>query len=189
MSKKETFDNKFKEFKKQIKSKSPKEQNIETKEFFHNCLNKAINDSNKNLFRECVKRLGIEWNVNRTVPSGKFDAFASHLFENGEKIQKHEYKFWENACLIEKETKKKGKIITHAYSYESKVCFAINPAGYSLIYDSNVCMALLSLSKFDEVAKETTDNLGDRKEENRRKFFEKDYDLWEEGKELSENKK
>lgn len=156
--------------------------NIETKIFFNEWLNKAIDKDNEDLFEWCLKKLGKEWHVSRTVPGNQFKKFSQYLFENGKRIQNHEYKFWDEACIIEKKSKKKGVIKTHAYSFESKVCFVINPTEYSLIYDKNVCMALLSLKNFDEVAREYTKDLD---KNDKKKFFEKDYELWEKGQELS----
>lgn len=156
--------------------------NVDTKLLFNEWLNKAIMNGNEVLFKYCVEQLGSAWGVKRNIPSEQFDKFVNHLFENGERIQNHEYKFWDEAYTLRRKSKKREEIIAHAYSYESKVCFVINPTEYSLIYDNNVCLALLSLLNFDEVARENTKDL-DRS--NIKAFFERDYELWKKGMELA----
>lgn len=155
--------------------------NLKTKEFFHIWLNKAIDKKNRELFCTCVEILGKVWNVKRTVPSEQFDVFAEHLFKNGKQIQKHEYKFWEKAFEVK----------THAHSYESKICFAIAPEKYSLIYDGNVRTALkqakikVDLENFDTEAKKYTEN---KKCKTKEDYFELDFKLWQEGKKIKSKK-
>ena len=99
------------------------------------------------------------------VSTNELDEFCNNLWKNREKIQKGTYK-WNNSEY-------------NAYSYESKICFLINPEYYKLIYDGNVRKAL---------NKATKDNWQDKADKyyqnnnNKEKIpFEIDWTLWLEG--------
>lgn len=139
--------------------------NIAQKEMFHNWLQDAIKNNKRILFCEIVKFIGREWSVLRTVEKEELDEFCNNLWKNREKIQKGTYK-WNNSEY-------------NAYSYESKICFLINPEYYKLIYDGNVRKAL---------NKATKDNWQDKADKyyqnnnNKEKIpFEIDWTLWLEG--------
>lgn len=160
-----------------------KEQNVGAKMFFYECFNEFKGSNEKEELKEfskLVKKLGNAWNVSRTVPKVGYDNFARHLYSKLEDIKSGTYKFWDNkmACLL---INKK-----HAYSYESKVCFCINPKKYYLIYDSNNCTKLkeklelkknVILKNFFNKAEEYILEL-EKKPKTEKDYFEVDFDLW-----------
>lgn len=97
-----------------------KEFNISAKIIYRKWLMEAIEHDAYESFKDCVLNLGIEWHVIRTVKKVKREDFCKNLWNNRKNIQNGTYNWW-----------------TGAPSYESKVCFLINPQYYKLIYDSN----------------------------------------------------
>lgn len=179
----EEFEKALKKHKAEIEKLDDKTENIETKAFFYEWLNKAIEKNSKEVFRECVRQIGIFWNVIRNIPKDQFDGFVEYLWKKREDIKNHNYNF----------SNSEFEVKTHAYSFESKVCFAINPEGYGLIYDSYNLSALkklkgaykdVDLENFDEKANEYIKN--EIKPKKKKDYFEADYDLWSSKKNKSE---
>lgn len=98
--------------------------NIYAKLIYRKWLMEAIEHDDYKSFRDCVLNLGTEWHVIRTVEKDNQDDFCKNLWDNRKKIQNGTYSGWAESPY-------------DAYSYESKVCFLINPQYYKLIYDSN----------------------------------------------------
>ena len=118
-----------------------KELNIEQKRLFHRWLKKAIRQKDKDLFESIVETVGKEWHVFRNVKSGDFPKFANNLWKHIGDIKKGSYLWCDSQY--------------QAYSYESKICFLINPSGYKLIYDDNIktiLMAEKKLKKFTDLS-------------------------------------
>lgn len=101
-----------------------KDFNISAKIIYRKWLMDAIEKNEYESFKDCVLNLGIEWHVIRTVKKVKREDFYKNLWDNRKKIQNGTYSGWAESPY-------------DAYSYESKVCFLINPQYYKLIYDSN----------------------------------------------------
>lgn len=97
--------------------------NIYAKLIYRKWLMDAIEKNEYESFKDCVLNLGIEWHVIRTVKKVKREDFYKNLWDNRKKIQNGTYSGWAESPY-------------DAYSYESKVCFLINPQYYKLIYDS-----------------------------------------------------
>ncbi len=106
-----------------------REFNISAKIIYREWLMEAIEHDDYKSFRDCVLNLGTEWHVIRTVEKDNQDDFCKNLWDNRKKIQNGTYSGWAESPY-------------DAYSYESKVCFLINPQYYKLIYDSNNQSAL-----------------------------------------------
>lgn len=100
-----------------------KDFNIYAKIIYREWLMEAIKNDDYKSFRDCVLNLGTEWHVIRTVEKDNQDDFCKNLWNNRKNIQNGTYNWAESPYK--------------AYSYESKVCFLINPQYYKLIYDSN----------------------------------------------------
>lgn len=101
-----------------------REFNISAKIIYRKWLMDAIEKNEYESFKDCVLNLGIEWHVIRTVKKVKREDFCKNLWNNRKNIQNGTYSGWAESHY-------------DAYSYESKVCFLINPQYYKLIYDSN----------------------------------------------------
>lgn len=101
-----------------------KEFNISAKNIYRKWLMEAIEKNEYESFRDCILNLGTEWNVIRTVEKENQKDFCKNLWNNRKNIQNGTYSGWAESHY-------------DAYSYESKVCFLINPQYYKLIYDSN----------------------------------------------------
>lgn len=104
------------------------EANVATKYVFRKQLLDAIRKNNKNAFKECVEQIGKDWHVIRSVETVFRSKFIDYMWRNKGKILSGTYK-WHKSKY-------------NAYSYESKICFLINPLHYKLIYDSNNAEAL-----------------------------------------------
>lgn len=100
-----------------------REFNISAKIIYRKWLMDAIEKNEYESFKDCVLNLGIEWHVIRTVKKVKREDFCKNLWNNRKNIQNGTYSGWAESHY-------------DAYSYESKVCFLINPQYYKLIYDS-----------------------------------------------------
>ncbi len=101
-----------------------KEFNLWAKRTFRKWLLDAIENNDFESFKECVRNIGTEWHVARTVETGLKDDFIQHLWDVRTQIQNGTYTGWTESNY-------------DAYSYESKICFLINPTHYKLIYDTN----------------------------------------------------
>lgn len=99
-----------------------KDFNIYAKLIYREWLMEAIEKNEYESFRDCVLNLGTEWHVIRTVEKDNQKDFCKNLWDNRKNIQNGTYNWAESPYK--------------AYSYESKVCFLINPQYYKLIYDS-----------------------------------------------------
>lgn len=98
------------------------EINVAAKYMFRKQLLDAIRKNNMNAFKECVEQIGKDWHVSRTVETVFRSKFIDYMWRNKEKILSGTYKW--------------NKSKYNAYSYESKICFLINPLHYKIIYDS-----------------------------------------------------
>ncbi len=119
--------------------------NVWSKKILHEWLLKAIHEKDKDLFRHCLEVLGKSWNVKRSVPKRVFAEFIEHLWNKRSDILEGNYKWDEESFSF------KSVLITkHALSYESKVCFAIAPTKYKIIYDKNTRNNLKILLDYDK---------------------------------------
>lgn len=105
--------------------------NLRLKKQFREWLIEFGDGGKKEDFIEVVRTVGHAWGVARVVKTENFNAFASNLYNNYEKIKQGEYDF-------------KG-------TWESKICFLIAPEKYRLICDSQIrkCIATIN-SKNDK---------------------------------------
>lgn len=106
-----------------------KEFNLSAKIIYREWLLDTIENNDFDAFKECVLNLGTEWHVIRTVKKNSQIKFIEHLWNNISDIKSGKYKGWEKSNF-------------KAYSFESKVCFLINPQHYKIIYDTNNMKAL-----------------------------------------------
>ena len=161
-------------------SELKKELNIEQKRLFHKWLKKAIEQKDYALFKSIIEIVGKEWHVFRNVKSGDFPKFANNLWEHIKDIQNATY-LWHKSQY-------------QAYSYESKICFLINPSKYRLIYDDNIKATLKSknkLKKFTnqsikkenwmEVVNDYYEKCVESNPSKPEDFFQIDCDLWADG--------
>ena len=134
---------------KEITNGIREELNIFQKNLFRKYLIDAITRNDEKDFEDVVHFIGIQWGVIRTVLSDDtakcnecnqnpteeenlqesdviknmtFSNFVDNLWKNKKKILSGEYTDWT----------KEG----HPHSYESKICFLINPNHYKIIFDS-----------------------------------------------------
>ena len=125
-----------------------KEYNLKQKRLFNSWLNEAIDQDDYNIFKEALEIIGKEWAVLRTVKRASRSIFYQHLWDERNNIKSGEYAEWCNSKKSE------------AYSYESKICFLINPKFYKLIYDDRNHRTLYKLQKnnkkFEERLKENS---------------------------------
>ena len=105
------------------------EANVAAKHKFRAALLKAIAKNDVQAFKSCVEQIGKDWGVCRNVETVNKDAFGEALWNKREAILLGAYDGWENSKYS-------------AYSYESKVCFLLNPLHYKVIYDSRTKEAL-----------------------------------------------
>ena len=96
-----------------------KELNITEKSLLRKALLQALKENNKDFFYNCVDYIGKAWHVNRTVESKEKDDFIESLWNRRAEIESGIYEW--------------NKSEYEAYSYESKICFLINPVHYKLI--------------------------------------------------------
>ena len=140
--------------------------NLMAKKIFHDWINKAIKENDRDSFKECVLSIGSEWHVARTVEKDLKDEFIENLWNSVPKIKSGEYDGWTHSQY-------------DAYSYESKVCFLINPLHYKLIYDSNNQEALKC---FDRNTWQTAvDDYYEKHIKGKlsvKRIFKIDFDLW-----------
>lgn len=142
-----------------------------TKNFFREWLLVSIEENDKNNFKKCVFSIGKEWHVIRTVEKLEQEEFADNLWENRDKIKSGTYNEWSTSKY-------------DAYSYESKVCFLINPIYYKIIYDRNNKKSLYETTKTWYSPQEWQNAVDDyyekhhKNETNIAKIFEIDFDLW-----------
>ena len=97
------------------------EANVAVKHVFRAELLNAIAKNDKGAFKKCVEQIGKDWHVSRTVETEEKEEFREDLWKNKEAILSNKYEW--------------NKSQYSAYSYESKICFLLNPVYYKLIYD------------------------------------------------------
>lgn len=97
------------------------EANVAVKHVFRAELLNAIAKNDKEAFKKCVEQIGKDWHVSRTVETEEKEEFREDLWESKEAILSNKYEW--------------NKSQYSAYSYESKICFLLNPVYYKLIYD------------------------------------------------------
>ena len=182
-----------------------KELNIFQKKLFRKYLIDAITRDVKEDFENVVHFIGIQWGVIRTVLSDDktkcnecnqnpteeenlqeaevikkmtFKNFVDNLWKSKKKILSGEYTDWT----------KEGQ----PHSYESKICFLINPKHYKVIFDSQ---NRKSLEKSNCKAEEWQGIVNKYFEDNKLdslsidEIFLNDCNLWLKGKKLKEGKK
>jgi len=156
-----------------------KELNITEKSLLRKALLQALKENNKDFFYNCVDYIGKAWHVNRTVESKEKDDFIESLWNRRAEIESGIYEW--------------NKSEYEAYSYESKICFLINPVHYKLIYDSQNRIALKAMYtdlKNTAFSKDNWQTLVDDYYSQKLKFspkdteaditriFAEDFDLW-----------
>ena len=109
------------------------EANVAVKHVFRAELLNAIAKNDKGAFKKCVEQIGKDWHVSRTVETEEKEEFREDLWKNKEAILSNKYEW--------------NKSQYSAYSYESKICFLLNPVYYKLIYDERNKKALIEFYK------------------------------------------
>ena len=163
---------------KEITNEISKELNIFQKKLFRKYLIDAITRDDTEDFKDVVHFIGIQWGVIRNVSSDDTATdLVNNLWENKKKILSGEYTDWT----------KEGRL----HSYESKICFLINPKHYKVIFDSQ---NRESLGKSNCKAKDWQDIVNNYFEDNKLdslsidEIFLNDCNLWLKGKKLKEEK-
>lgn len=155
------------------------EANIAVKHVFRAELLNAIAKNDKGAFKKCVEQIGKDWHVSRTVENEEKKEFREDLWKNKEAILSNKYEW--------------NKSLYSAYSYESKICFLLNPVYYKLIYDGLNKAALTefykSINDTRKVDKETWQetvehyyskilSFSPKDETDIDGIFRKDFELW-----------
>lgn len=154
------------------------EANVAVKHVFRAELLNAIAKNDKGAFKKCVEQIGKDWHVSRTVENEEKEEFREDLWKNKEAILSNKYEW--------------NKSQYSAYSYESKICFLLNPVYYKLIYDERNKAALTefykSIHDTRKVNKETwqetvehyysTLSFSPKDETDIDGIFRKDFKLW-----------
>ena len=154
------------------------EANVAVKHVFRAELLNAIAKNDKGAFKKCVEQIGKDWHVSRTVENEEKKEFREDLWKNKEAILSNKYEW--------------NKSQYSAYSYESKICFLLNPVYYKLIYDERNKAALTefykSIHDTRKVNKETwqetvehyysTLSFSPKDETDIDGIFRKDFKLW-----------
>ena len=154
------------------------EANVAVKHVFRAELLNAIAKNDKDAFKKCVEQIGKDWHVSRTVENEEKEEFREDLWKNKEAILSNKYEW--------------NKSQYSAYSYESKICFLLNPVYYKLIYDGLNKAALTefykSINDTRKVNKETWQeavehyysklSFSPKDETDIDGIFRKDFELW-----------
>ena len=155
------------------------EANVAVKHVFRAELLNAIAKNDKEAFKKCVEQIGKDWHVSRTVENEEKEEFREDLWKNKEAILSNKYEW--------------NKSQYSAYSYESKICFLLNPVYYKLIYDGLNKKALTefykSIHDTRKVDKETWQetvehyyskalSFSPKDETDIDRIFRKDFELW-----------
>ena len=155
------------------------EANVAVKHVFRAELLNAIAKNDKEAFKKCVEQIGKDWHVSRTVETEEKEEFREDLWKNKEAILSNKYEW--------------NKSQYSAYSYESKICFLLNPVYYKLIYDERNKAALTefykSIKDTRKVNKETWQetvehyyskalSFSPKDETDIDGIFRKDFELW-----------
>ena len=114
------------------------EANVAVKHVFRAELLNAIAKNDKGAFKTLVEQIGKDWHVSRTVETEEKEEFREDLWKNKEAILSNKYEW--------------NKSQYSAYSYESKICFLLNPVYYKLIYDG---LNKAALTEFYKSIKDT----------------------------------
>ena len=155
------------------------EANVAVKHVFRAELLNAIARNDKGAFKTLVEQIGKDWHVSRTVENEEKKEFREDLWKNKEAILSNKYEW--------------NKSQYSAYSYESKICFLLNPVYYKLIYDERNKKALIefykSINDTRKVDKETWQetvehyyskalSFSPKDETDIDGIFRKDFELW-----------
>ena len=154
------------------------EANVAVKHVFRAELLNAIAKNDKGAFKTLVEQIGKDWHVSRTVETEEKEEFREDLWKNKEAILSNKYEW--------------NKSQYSAYSYESKICFLLNPVYYKLIYDERNKKALTefykSIHDTRKLDKETwqetvehyysTLSFSPKDETDIDGIFRKDFELW-----------
>ncbi|MGI5102361.1 hypothetical protein [Treponema vincentii] len=150
------------------------EANVAVKHVFRAELLNAIAKNDKGAFKKCVEQIGKDWHVSRTVETEEKEEFREDLWKNKEAILSNKYEW--------------NKSQYSAYSYESKICFLLNPVYYKLIYDGLNKAALTefykSINDTRKVDKETVEHyystlsFSPKDETDIDRIFREDFKLW-----------
>ena len=154
------------------------EANVAVKHVFRAELLNVIAKNDKEAFKKCVEQIGKDWHVSRTVENEEKEEFREDLWKNKEAILSNKYEW--------------NKSQYSAYSYESKICFLLNPVYYKLIYDGLNKAALTefykSIKDTRKVDKETwqetvehyysTLSFSPKDETDIDRIFREDFKLW-----------
>lgn len=169
-----------------------KEINLFQKKTFRTFLIDAITSENKENFDKIVGIIGVQWGVKRTVSNKQtdteldeqeteclkvtekgFERFTTHLWNKKLDILKGTYNEWYESDF-------------KAYSYESKICFLLNPSHYKIIFDEHNKRAtdFKSANKNDwqgHVEKYYKEHFGDNPNFCIEEYFLNDCNLWLKG--------
>lgn len=115
-----------------------RENNLFQKRLFRDYLLRAISAGNEELFKKVVEFIGTQWGVRRTISNKKISSEEekeiSEIESNFDKFVKH---LWNNKEKIFDGTFTVNELSLNANSYESKICFLLNPCFYKIIFDSH----------------------------------------------------
>lgn len=115
-----------------------RENNLLQKRLFRDYLLRAISADNEELFKKVVEFIGTQWGVRRTISNtptpSEEEKEISEIESNFDKFAKH---LWDNKGKILNGTFVVNALSLNANSYESKICFLLNPCFYKIIYDSH----------------------------------------------------
>lgn len=115
-----------------------RENNLFQKRLFRDYLLRAISADNEELFKKVVEFIGTQWGVRRTISNKKISSEEekeiSEIESNFDKFVKH---LWNNKEKIFDGTFTVNELSLNANSYESKICFLLNPCFYKIIFDSH----------------------------------------------------
>lgn len=122
-----------------------RENNLLQKRLFRDYLLRAISADSEELFKKVVEFIGTQWGVRRTIsntPTPSEEEKESDIkttVSNFDKFVKH---LWDNKGKILNGTFVVNALSLNANSYESKICFLLNPCFYKIIFDSHNRKAL-----------------------------------------------
>lgn len=158
-----------------VKTDYRKEFNLMAKRIFSEWLLEATKNNDQEMFDSCVLSIGKEWNVLYHLKRENRPGFLENLWNHKDKILNGTYDRWSQSDF-------------NAYTYESKVCFLLNPRHYKIICDTNTRQSISEAFGGIEVTYEGWQALADRyyseilkkdtKDMSDAEIFEVDFNLW-----------
>ena len=122
--------------------------NLKQKDLFSEWLIQAMEKGDFECFKSAVKIIGKEWHVYRFNES-VFEKFVALLWKQRNKIKSGKYCLGESSFSWNDKNGKEKQTL----SYESKICFLINPKKYKLIYDGNNKAQLKTIKELKDFTK------------------------------------